>query len=247
MRPGQVTDLAYSPDGKILASASGLGKIFLWDSATGKLVGELEGHEQGVEAIIFVSNGKAIFSAGKDGTIRLWDVEKREQAQVLEGHEGPVHTIAITPDRSTLASGGHDGFLRLWNLATGKLISESPWFAAGVAITSVAFSPDGYTLAGGSVNFEANLFNPTKDKESRKLRDNQYTVHSLAFSPDGLKLATGSTTGIRIWDVEKGEVLLRPRDPQDEDSLRILEEGEEPDTYKVVFSPGWQAPGDSGR
>jgi WD40 repeat protein len=109
-----VNSVAFSPDGKLLASGSEDQTVRLWNPATGRELATLSGHLSGVEKVRFSPDGKTLASAGADGLIQLWNVATREPVATLRGHQGPVLAIAFSPDGTLLASGGVDETIRLW-------------------------------------------------------------------------------------------------------------------------------------
>ena len=117
-----VVALAYSPDGKTLASGSNDKTIRLWDVASGDCKMGLRGHAGRVNAIAYSPNGETLASASDDTTIRLWHVVSGVCEKILWGHTGWVEALAYSPDGKTLASGSIDGDIRLW--ATGYVDTD---------------------------------------------------------------------------------------------------------------------------
>jgi WD40 repeat protein len=145
-----VWGVAYSPDGRTVASASADKSVKIWDAATGKILQTLSGHTQTVWGVVYSPDGKTLASASWDKTIRLWDPATGRELRTLVGHTGAVYNIAFSPDGSLLASTSADGTVRLWETATGKLLATLD-AKAGV-VWSVAFSPDGRLLASASAD-----------------------------------------------------------------------------------------------
>ncbi len=115
---GTVASLAFSPDGRLLASGhlEARDNVRIWDAATGRRLATLEGHTDRVRAVAFAPDGKSLATASSDGTVRLWDVASWRERNVLHGHADTVHAVAFSPDGKTLASAGNDGDVRLWDL-----------------------------------------------------------------------------------------------------------------------------------
>jgi WD40 repeat protein len=109
-----INSVAFSPDGKRLASGSVDQTVRLWSPATGRELATLSGHLSGVEEVRFSPEGKTLASSGDDGLIQLWIVATRESVATLRGHHGPVLAVAFSPDGTLLASGGADTSIRLW-------------------------------------------------------------------------------------------------------------------------------------
>jgi WD40 repeat protein len=138
-----VSAIAFSLDGKLLASASWDCTVRLWDSATGAVHQTLEGHSDCVSAIAFSLDGKLLASASWDCMVRLWDSATGVVHQTLEGHSGFVTTVAFSPDGKLVASASYDGTVRLWDSATGAARRS---LVIDVAIRALSFSSDGQYL-----------------------------------------------------------------------------------------------------
>jgi len=153
-----VYSVAFSPDGKILASGSGDNTIQLWDVAKGTLLRTLQGHTSWVRSVAFSPDGKILASGSADKTIKLWDVATGREIRTLQGHTSDVYSVAFSPDGKVLASGSADRTIQLWDVAIGTLLRTLSGHTDSVR--SVAFSPDGRILASGSWDGTIKLWLP---------------------------------------------------------------------------------------
>lgn len=140
--------LAFSPDGKILASASIDNTIKLWQMSNNQLLHLLKGHQQWVDAVIFTTDGQTLISAGGDKTIRFWNVKSGQQQRILPRHHSYISSLALTQDGSLLASGDGDNTIHIWDLNENKI--QFTLRGHSDAIYSVVFSLDRQQLAFGS-------------------------------------------------------------------------------------------------
>ena len=204
----RVSSVAFSPDGKILASASWDSTIKLWNFATGKQISILSGHQYEVNSVTFSPDGKTLASASDDKTIKLWNLSTgKEIFTLMSEHKSPFNSVTFSPDGKTLASASWDSTIQLWNLATGKLITTLKGHKSEVI--SVAFSPDGKTLASTSDDDTIKLWNPATGELITTLKGHKSEVISVAFSPDGKTLAsTSDDETIKLWDINKRKQIF---------------------------------------
>ncbi|KAJ3507945.1 hypothetical protein NLJ89_g6019 [Agrocybe chaxingu] len=208
-----VSSVAFSPDGRRIASSSWDRTICIWDAATGTILkGPFEGHTGPVNSVAFSPDGKCIISGSFDATIRVWDAETgKTVVGPIKGHTGDVNSVAFSPDGSRVVSGSDDETVRIWDTETGKPVGEPLWGYTRI-VFSVAFSLDGKRVVSGSSDCMVRIWDAETGNAVREpLQGHTDWVRSVAFSPDGTRIISGSDDGtIRIWDATTGETVVGP-------------------------------------
>jgi WD40 repeat protein len=197
--------VAFSPDGRLLASAGQDGTVKMWDVATSQEVRTLTGHTGVVSGVAFSPDGK-LASAGQDRTVRLWDAETGRQIRTLQGHTSSVLAVAFSPDGRQLASGSEDQTVKLWDVTTGQPVGTLQGHKNSVA--GLAFSPDGRQLASGSKDQTVRLWDIATRQTVRVLQGHKGPIKGVAFSSDGKQLASASEDQtVKVWDVAAGQEI----------------------------------------
>jgi WD40 repeat protein len=206
---GFITALAFSPDGKTLASGAGFNEsdIRLWDVATRKPIGLLQGHKGWVGSLVFWPDGKRLASGSADQTIRVWDLSSRKSLDVLRGHRQEVWRLALLPDNETLVSGSKDGEVCVWDTSVPHPRRESIIWPG--KLSNWRFTPDSRSVVTlDSEGRIARWSGPSFQEKDLQMEIGTNCTGS-SFSPDARFLALGSTNGnISVWDVSR-RVLRR--------------------------------------
>jgi WD40 repeat protein/tRNA A-37 threonylcarbamoyl transferase component Bud32 len=145
-----IRDLAFSPDGGILASADNATTVTLFDARSGEVRRKLQGHRRLVSHLAFSSDGRRLASSSWDTTAVVWDVQTGRQLVTLQGHKRSVLSVALSPDGSRLATSSEDGTVKLWDSQSGQEVLTLRGHTD--IVPSVAFSPDGTQLATAGVD-----------------------------------------------------------------------------------------------
>jgi RNA polymerase sigma factor (sigma-70 family) len=195
--------VAFTPDGKFLASGGGDRVISFWDPATGKEIRRIEVPEQSVGAIAFSRDGKLLAGAGMNGAVILWDAATSKEIRRLRGHRGQVKGIAFSPKGDRLLAGDADG-ARLWDVASGKVLHVLP--VGKGSVSAVAYSPDGRLVAAAGENATTFVWDAARGQQLHRLRGEGDYVYALAFAPDSASLLTGVQNGwAAVWDLTTGK------------------------------------------
>ena len=239
-----VRSICFSPDGKTLVSGCVNGTIKLWDVETGQAKTTLRGHSKGVHSLCFSPNGTALASGSDDNTLKLWEfpaelpsarpIKHARAKDLTSGRQASgaassnyLAGLAFSPDGRTLVSvraeeGQHET-IKFWDIATGR--EKATIMGERYAVTCVAMSPDGATLASGSKDQSVKLWDAATGREKAKMTGSMGQVTCVGISPNGTLLASGNADGtIKIWDLATAALN------------RALEGGHSNDVRAVSFS-----------
>lgn len=201
---GPVNGVAFSPDGKRLATAGADRTAMVWDVATGRMLLTLAGHDDVVNSVAFAPDGARLATASADGTAKVWDAATGRLLLTFLDHAASIQSITFSPDGSRLATASADGKVIVWDAATGEVVFRLAGHTS--AVHNVLFSPDGSRLATAGADGKVNLWDAGTGQLLRTY-SGHLTTTSIAFSPDGKRLAIGEGL-VRLWDVASGEGLM---------------------------------------
>lgn len=190
---GNIYSALFSPDGKVVISASSFQTIKIWDVKTGKLLRELDKHSAPVTYASFSNDNKRIVSISEDNTIRIWDNYPSKDEIILLGHGNTVSSVSFSPDGKYVASGSFDETIRIWDFMSEKeLLRFQSNTSRMNRIHTIAYSPDGNNIVSASSETETILW----DVNSKKIVGTNYGGRegdfSASFSPDGKYVIMGT-------------------------------------------------------
>lgn len=203
---GSIFGVAFSPDGRYVATSSWDKTARLWDAQTGKEIRTFSGHEDHLQRIAFSPDGKHLLTGSFDQTARLWDVQTGKEERTFRGHNGIVTGVAFSSDGEYVLTGSEDKTAKLWDAQTGQEVRT--FTGHGEQVDSVALSTDGKYALTGSDDRTARLWDVQTGKEVRRFEGHTMPVFAVAISPDGARVLTGSDDEkARLWDAQTGAIV----------------------------------------
>lgn len=195
-----VSSVAFSADGRFMASADWSGMVRLWRAANNVEIYAFRSDSNRVDSVAFSPDGTMLAAGGQDSLVRRWDLTTGGALESLSGPNGAVNSVAFSPDGTRIAAASDDGVVYVWDVTSGQLAGLLAGHTSYV--TSVAFSPDGAMIAAGGEDDTIRLWGLPSGAEVAVLRGHTSTVTSVAFNTTGTTLvSTGADRVVRLWNV----------------------------------------------
>lgn len=203
----KIEAIAYSTDGRYIATGSSDRTIKIWEAATGRELRALNSSNTGIKALAFSPDGRTLASSGNDGKLRLWDTASGQERSVINGHPKAVLALAFSPDGRWLASGGtEDQTVKIWEVTTQREIHSLSGHRAW--LTVLAFSPNGQSLVSGDAAGVLKIWDATSGNLQYTLNAHKDRIRTLAFSADSARLASGGNDAtVQLWQTNNGQLL----------------------------------------
>ncbi|WGV26263.1 NB-ARC domain-containing protein [Halotia branconii] len=203
---GGIASVAFSPNGKLLATGDTNGEIRLYQVSDWRQLLICKGHNNWVPSLAFSPDGSMLASSSSDHSVKLWDASTGQCLQTFQGHKHEVWTVTFSPDGNTLLSGSNDRTIRLWSVSTAECLrtfrGHTSW------VISAVFHPDGQIIVSGSDDDTIRLWDVSTGECIKILQGHCDGIRSITISSDGQTLVSGSDDQtVKLWDVGTGECI----------------------------------------
>jgi WD40 repeat protein len=209
----EVWSVAYSPDGRHIASGSRAGDVRIWDVDSGDMLCRYDSRSKGVHSIAYSPKGDRVVCGSYDFQVRVLDARTGREVRTLSDHTDIVFGVAFSPDGRSVASGGgsravpggfvpgtRDHVVRVWDVESGKIVARLA--GHGEPVHTVAFSPDGRRVVSGGEDQTVRVWDVGTARELRRFTQHKGIVRSVAVSPDGRFALSGADDyAIRLWEL----------------------------------------------
>lgn len=200
-----VGTVAFSPDGKMLATGSRETAVKILEIPTGKVINTFPGDNSPIWSVAFNSDATQLVAGTYDWRIIVWNLATGEPFRVFE-HRAPIWSVSMSPDNEKIASSSGDKTVKVWDLKTGFLIFNFPDHSD--VVYSIAISSDGKILVSGSADQTIKIEDLDTGELINTLTGHQGVIRSVKISPDGEKIVSGSyDTTVKIWDLKTGKLI----------------------------------------
>ena len=214
-RNANVSEFAFSSDGKMFASGSLDHTIQVWNVEKRKKLATLKGHQESVTSIAFSNDGKLVAGGDENKAIKIWDIDTRRERATLTGHKNAIYALAFSPNGETLASGSSDGTIRFWNPNNGE---EIALFATGYteSVKAVAFSENDTTLASATSIGTVEVWGLNTWQELTTFTVGQnFSTSAVALTSDATHFAYQDRdkkghNSIQLWEIATGKKIPGP-------------------------------------
>lgn len=214
-----ISQIKYSPDGQLIATAGWDKTIKLWNSQTGELVNTLPGHQAAINTLVFSPDNQTIIAGTEDNNIYIWNIQNKPKiVKKIAAHDDSIKAITISNDNQIIASAGYDNQIKLWTIQ-GQLLQTIS--AHNLAITSLEFAPNqknhqDYIITSGSWDNTVKIWSIQNRGKNHQLlhtlTGHQDGVTTINFNSQGTVLASGSgDRTIKLWHLTTGELIKNIR------------------------------------